>query len=158
MTASYSHTQQGRTVLLIAGTVMIGVFVLVIGMLATTSPPPPPYVLLVIIASMGIAVASMWIFSTLHVEVDSNALRWYFGRGVPKFSIPLHEIQSAKVVKNSWIYGLGIHFTPSGWLYNVSGLRAVEVTRLDGKRVRIGTDEPEALLAAITSARGHSFG
>jgi hypothetical protein len=41
-------------------------------------------------------------------------------------------------------------------LYNVSGRKAVEVTRLSGKRVRIGTDEPDALLAAPTSARGGS--
>jgi hypothetical protein len=95
----------------------------------------------------------MWIFSSLHVAIDDGALRWYFGRGVPKFSIPLHDIQSARVVKNPWIYGLGIHFTPSGWLYNVSRRTAVEVTRLSGKRVRIGTDEPDALLAAITSGR-----
>lgn len=153
MQASYSHTQRGRTVLLIVGAVMIGVFLLVIGILATTSPPPPAYVWLVIISSMAIAVSSMWIFSTLRVEIDDGALCWYFGRGVPKFSIPLHDIQSARVVKNPWIYGWGIHFTPSGWLYNVSGRTAVEVTRLNGKRVRIGTDEPDALLAALTSAR-----
>jgi hypothetical protein len=102
---------------------------------------------------MVIATSSIWIFSSLHVEIDGESLHWYFGRGVPKFSIPLHEIRDARVVKNHWIYGLGIHFTPSGWLYNVSGSKAVEVTRLNGKRLRIGTDEPEALLAAIISAR-----
>jgi hypothetical protein len=153
MPASYSHTQQGRTLLLIAGTAMIGVFIVVIVMLATASPAQSPFIWLVVGASMVIAVSSMWIFSSLHVEIDDGALRWYFGRGVPKFSIPLHEIMEVRVVKNPWIYGLGIHFTPWGWLYNVSGTKAIEVTRLNGKRFRIGTDEPEALLAAITNAR-----
>lgn len=139
--------------MLVAGTAMIGVFIVVSIMLATSSPPQPPFIWLVIGASMVIAVSSMWIFSSLHVEIDADSLRWYFGRGVPKFSIPLHEIREARVVKNHWVYGLGIHFTPSGWLYNVSGLRAVEVTRLNGRRLRIGTDEPDALLAAITNAR-----
>ena len=132
---------------------MIAAFIAIVVTLATASPPQPPFMWLVIGASMLIAVSSIWIFSSLHVEVDDTTLRWYFGRGVPKFSIPLHEIQDARVVKNSWIYGLGIHLTPSGWLYNVSGSKAVEVTRLNGKRVRIGTDEPDALLAAIASGR-----
>jgi len=39
------------------------------------------------------------------------------------------------------------------WVYNVSGLEAVEVTLRSGKRFRIGTDEPEALLTALQRAR-----
>jgi hypothetical protein len=38
-------------------------------------------------------------------------------------------------------------------LFNVSGLDAVEVELVDGKRIRIGTDEPQALVAAIRARR-----
>jgi len=38
----------------------------------------------------------------------------------------------------------------STWLvWNISGLDAVELTYCDGKKFRIGTDEPEALLEAL---------
>src|SRR5437016_4635118 len=98
MPASYSHTQSGQTLLLLAGTAIIGVFIFVAVILATASPSQPPIIWGVVMASMVIAVASLWIFSSLHVEVDATTLRWSFGRGVPKFSIPLHEIQEARVV------------------------------------------------------------
>jgi hypothetical protein len=37
-------------------------------------------------------------------------------------------------------------------LYSVSGLDAVEVTRKDGGRFRLGTDQPERLARALESA------
>jgi len=52
-------------------------------------------------------------------------------------------------VKNPWYYGWGIRFTPHGWLYNVSGLHAVEIELKNGKKYRIGTDVPENLEKAI---------
>jgi hypothetical protein len=36
-----------------------------------------------------------------------------------------------------------------GWLWNVSGIDAVELTMKNGDRFRIGTDEPEKLVTAI---------
>jgi hypothetical protein len=35
------------------------------------------------------------------------------------------------------------------WVWNVSGLDAVELTLRSGRRFRIGTDEPEELAKAI---------
>ena len=43
--------------------------------------------------------------------------------------------------------------TRGGWQYNVSGRRAVELELPGGRTFTIGTDEPEALLAAIERAR-----
>ena len=40
-----------------------------------------------------------------------------------------------------------------GWLYNVSGRRAVELELPGGRTFTIGTDEPDTLLAAIERAR-----
>jgi len=59
-------------------------------------------------------------------------------------------------VRNKWWYGLGIRLTPHGWLYNVSGLDAIEIVRRSGKTFRVGTDEPKALAAALRAARGTS--
>jgi hypothetical protein len=47
---------------------------------------------------------------------------------------------------------LGIRKIPGGWLYNISGADAVELTLKGGKRCRIGTDVPEELERAIEPA------
>jgi hypothetical protein len=57
-------------------------------------------------------------------------------------------------VRNSWIYAWGIHRYPGGVLYNASGLSAVEFTLADGRRVRIGTHQPDALADAVQQATG----
>ncbi|MEJ2284164.1 MAG: hypothetical protein P8X85_11275 [Desulfobacterales bacterium] len=42
-------------------------------------------------------------------------------------------------------YGRNIRLTPHGWLFNVSGLHAVEIPLRSGKKYRMGTDDPEGL-------------
>jgi hypothetical protein len=44
---------------------------------------------------------------------------------------------------------LGIHLTPYGWLYNVSGLDAVAIRLRNGRKFALGTDDPYRLTAAI---------
>jgi len=66
--------------------------------------------------------------------------------------VPLRDVESVEPVKNPWYYGIGLRVTPRGMLYSVSGLSAVEITRRDGSRLRIGTDEPEKLTAALRQA------
>jgi hypothetical protein len=64
----------------------------------------------------------------------------------------VQEIRDARAVRNRWFYGWGIRLTPHGWMFNVSGLDAVELDLPNGRRFRNGTDEPERLLAAIRQA------
>jgi hypothetical protein len=104
---------------------------------------------IVLLLSIGIAAASIVVFSRMVVEIRDGVIRWAFGVGFPRYSLPLSEVQSAAVVTSSWIFGVGIHFIPRGILYNVWGRKAVEITKTNGRRIRLGTDEPEALLAAI---------
>ena len=89
------------------------------------------------------------LFSSLTVCVDSEEMRFYFGPGFWKKRIALRDIEHARVVRNAVIYGWGIRYTPHGWLYNVSGRRAVELVLRSGKALRVGTDEPEALRQAL---------
>jgi hypothetical protein len=102
---------------------------------------------------MIILAACLLLFFSLTVEIDGEVLRFRFGIGLIRKSIPLGEIVKAEPVRNRWIYGWGIHMTPTGWLYNVSGLEAVEITLKSGKSLRIGTDQPNELAAAINRAR-----
>jgi hypothetical protein len=62
----------------------------------------------------------------------------------------LDEIKSCKPVKNSPLTGFGIRMISNGWLYNVSGLGAIELAFKNKKSiVRIGTDNPEIVSKTI---------
>ena len=97
---------------------------------------------------------ALLLFGWLTVEVDNQVLRWRFGIGLIRKSCRLEDIKSVEKVRNSWVWGFGIRLTPRGWLYNVSGLDAVEITLKSGKRFRLGTDDPQGLEFAIKQAAG----
>lgn len=98
----------------------------------------------------GLAV----LFSSLTVEVTDREFRFYFGPGFWTRRFALDDIIGVEVVRNSALYGWGIRYTHHGWLYNVSGLRAVQLTIRGEGQIRVGTDEPEALKQALERARG----
>lgn len=93
-----------------------------------------------------------YLFSSLTIIVDRDAVRWHFGPGFWRKSASISEIESAGAVRNKWWYGWGIRYTPHGWLYNVGGLSAVELRLSGGRKVRIGTSEPQQVVAAINDA------
>jgi len=133
----YKHTQIGHLIIfaLFATTLYFGIIFIYADLdcrvLATMIP------ILVLIAS----------FATLNVTIDKNYLRIKFGYGIFRKRFILKEIISARVVKNHWYYGWGIRFWwwPRMWIFNVSGFDAVEIKMKNGKRYRIGTDEPKKL-------------
>lgn len=94
-------------------------------------------------------VLLVWLFGSLTVEVTTERVALWFGPGIIRREYAASAIRGAEAVRNHWIWGWGIRLTPHGWLYNVSGLEAVELTLEGGKQVRIGTDEPDRLVAAI---------
>lgn len=93
------------------------------------------------------------LFATLTVTVDRDALHVYFGPGFWRQRIPIDAIERVRMVRNPAYYGWGIRYTPRGWLYNVSGWRAVELEVRGEGTIRIGTDEPEQLQTALETAR-----
>lgn len=92
------------------------------------------------------------LFYALTVEIDSDRLCFWFGIGLIRKRIPLERITTCKPVRNHWLCGWGIRWWGRGWLYNVSGFQAVELELDTGKRLRIGTDQPESLAQAIKQA------
>ena len=89
------------------------------------------------------------LFWGLTVEVNKDVVRLYFGFGIIHRSILREHIAMVTQVRNRWWWGFGIRWTPHGWMWNISGLDAVELTYHNGKKFRIGTDEPAALLEAL---------
>lgn len=94
-------------------------------------------------------------FCSLTVRIDEEKLSWYFGIGLLNFKMPLKEIQTVRPVRTAFMDGLGIRFRPGrGWVYSVSGFRAVDIIRKDGSRLQIGTDEPEILVDTLKRVGG----
>jgi len=140
----YKHTQIGYLILVMLGADILAIILL----MATAGLHWIAFAVLVII------VASLALFATLTVEMSKDALEIRFGPGAIRKRFPMEEIASCRMVKNPWYYGWGIRLTPHGWLYNVSGLRAVELQTKSGRKYRIGTDDAEGLVKAIRQSIG----
>jgi hypothetical protein len=99
----------------------------------------------------------LWILlmmSALTVTIDHQFLRVRFGPGVFFKKFPLSEIAACGSKYKTFIWGWGIRYYFGGWLYNIAGFNSVEIIFKNGKKARIGTDEPEKLAAAIQTAIG----
>ena len=143
MRAFYRHTQIGGLLRL---SVLVGAFGMLAAAFALKREAAAALIpLAIILCGVG------WIFTSLTVEVTPTELKWFFGPGVWRKSVARGEIVSATLEKNQWWWGWGIHRTPRGWLYNVAGLAAVEIALCNGRTLRIGSDEAEALAAALRS-------
>ncbi|MEM6927610.1 MAG: hypothetical protein AAF602_11815, partial [Myxococcota bacterium] len=136
----YSHTQIGW---LTSG--LLGLFTLAMIGLALNLGG----LLWVAVAILGLAMGT---FSTLTVRIDPTHLTVRFGPGPLRRRIALDRIAAFGTVVNSPLWGWGIRLVPGGWMWNVSGLQAVELRFHDGAVFRVGTDEPDALCRALTEA------
>ena len=96
------------------------------------------------------AVVCLIIFYKMTITIDNESISFKLGIGLLGKSYKISDIQSCRSVKNSFIYGWGIHKIPKGWLYNVSGFNAIEITFKDtDKVVRIGTNKPDEIVELI---------
>lgn len=138
----YRHTQIGYLLIILysAVVVFIGYLNVLVGF--------NPFALAALIVMLFVLRLS----SSLTVAVDDKMIKIQFGLGIIRKVFLLQGIETYSVVKNPWYYGWGIRFTPRGWLFNVSGLSAIELQMKNGKRYRIGTDEPDNLANALTEA------
>lgn len=90
------------------------------------------------------------IFYRLTISIDNTHLSFKLGIGLVTRKYLLTDIKTCKPVRNSLIYGVGIRLLPDGWLYNVSGSYAIELTFKNRKtKIRIGTDKPEEIASEI---------
>lgn len=134
----YRHTQIGWGIILILGSLMVLMYLTTLGNEADLSAN---IVLLLVII----------MFSKLTITVDQTHIRLVFGLiGFPRRKFKLADVQSCQAVKHlSFAIGLGIHYGLKESLYNVSGPYAVALVMNNGRKVNIGTDEPEKLTRAI---------
>ena len=102
-----------------------------------------------VVALFGLLALGLLAYATLTVDVDAENVRVRFGIGLIRKSMPLSDIARCEIVRTPSWWGWGMHWTPSGWLYNVSGRAAVRLEMTSQRPVMIGSDEAERLKAAI---------
>ncbi len=140
----YHHRQFGTVVVVIGGLTLI----LLLSLLVFVEANPIGIAVLILVA------VCLALFPTLTVDVTAEEILIYFGPGLIRKRFSLDSIKSARKVRNKWYFGWGIRIAPHCWLYNVSGLDSVEIELENGRRYRIGTDEPDVLLEEIEKTIG----
>jgi hypothetical protein len=144
---AYRHTQSGWPVRIAFGLTALGFLVMAS---AQSGAGPTPRGALIAGAAVAAVLALVW--SRLTVRIDDDLLRWSYGPGWPRFSLPLADIAAVEVTRTTFWQGWGIHRTRRGWLYNIAGRDAVLIHRTDKKQVLLGSDEPRRLKAAVERA------
>ena len=97
----------------------------------------------------AIIALTVVLFAALTVEVDAAEIRVRFGVGIVRKTMAMADVVSCERLRTRIWWGWGLHWTPSGWLYNVGGREAVRVILARERPIIIGSDEAERLKAAI---------
>ncbi len=103
-----------------------------------------------IIAWTSVIYLALLNFSRLTVTVTPGAVHLGWRLGWPRKTVQRSDIVAVTSHRNAWWVGFGIRKVSYGWMWNVWGLDSVNLQLDNGRAFRIGTDEPEALLAALS--------
>ncbi len=138
----YHHTQFGATslALLFAVSVVIA--------LNGLHQPSLRWIMWAMLALMAVLAVMN---ATLTVDVDEREISWFFGPGLWRYRIARADIDGVSVVHRPCWAGYGIRWWGNARLYRVSGHDAVELRLKSGDVRRIGTDDPQGLVAALQS-------
>jgi hypothetical protein len=88
-------------------------------------------------------------FYQLTTIVTDSTLTVRYGIGLVAFRFPISEIKQVSERTVPWYAGYGIRWVGDAWLFNVSGRDAIEVTFDSGRKVWVGTDDPDGLAAIL---------
>jgi hypothetical protein len=141
----YRHRQIGWK--LIAGT-LVG-FGVAIGMTFMLSPATRAAAPWLLHALYGLLALGLALFSTLTVVVDPEEIRVRFGIGFYQRTVPLADVIRCDLVRTKVWWGVGLRWTPAGWLYNIGGRDAVRLELARERPVMIGSNDAERLKAVI---------
>lgn len=140
---SYRRTQRGTLLVTAFGLIAAGEAVI----FARYGASP----LIPAMAIFVLAVAAC-VFCCLTVSVSPEQITLRFGVSPIRKSFLVSDVRTVSIARNRWYDGWGARYTAQGWLYSVSGLDAVEIVLKNGRKHRIGTDDPTGLLSAIRAA------
>jgi hypothetical protein len=136
----YEHTQIGHVIVCCLLAIIL---IACGGSIGSSAHRGPPLVVSIIL------LVCLVLFYKLRITIEDETLCASFGSGIIRKRVRLAEIVGCEAIRIRWWYGWGIHRTPYGWLYNVSGFDAVAITLRDGRNFALGTDDPQGLVDAI---------
>ena len=139
----YEHTQIGHVII---WSLLAIILIASGGLIGPLSHHEPPVIVSIIL------LVCLVLFYRLRITIQGETLCVSFGPGIIRKRVPLARIAGCEPIRIRWWYGWGIHLTPCGWLYNVSGFDAVVITLRDGKKFAFGTNDPDGLTAGIRDA------
>jgi hypothetical protein len=120
--------------------------------------PTNPVTDIVLPVSAAVMVFLAFCFRTLTVRDEDDHLTVVFGPlACFRKEVPYQVVTAVATDRTNWLDGWGVHYIPRrGWVWNLSGFACVRLELGEGKALRIGTDEPEALAAFLKTklARG----
>src|SRR5262245_11421865 len=145
----YRHTQFGWPIAIVT---VVGL-ALALGLTVSLSAATTASSRWLIVALFATIIAGFVLFYALTVEVDDAQLRVRFGVGLIGRRVALTDIARADLVRTKVWWGWGLHLTPSGWLYNVSGRDAVRVEIRGERALIVGSDDAPALKQALDERR-----
>ena len=128
---------------------------LVLGQPVGDNPAPDGFLILVV--AVGIFMSGVVISMRLETEINEQGIHYRFFPLIRTFkSISFDELQEPSVRKyrpiveyGGWGFRIGLRGT--GKALNMSGNQGLQLVFKDGKRLLIGTQEPEALREALAS-------
>jgi hypothetical protein len=135
---------------------------LVLGQTWGDKPMSDTMLVLVSVFVIGLWSALSWAILrvSLVVKVDETNLHiavWPFVRR----TVGLAQITTAEAQKIRPLLqfaGVGARLMRGGWAYIVGGDRGVMMSLTDGKKVFVGSDRPEELVAAIMEGKSKGWG
>lgn len=136
----YEKTQFGLTSVLIIAAVMGFVF-----FVSTITDEPRPILVATEVIAALVAVPAL----TMTIRVTPTALEWWLTLGFMRRRMPLADIIGLQPWQTTFINGFGYRVSDTGALWRVSGSKAVLFDLADGRRLGLGTDEPDRLIAAV---------
>jgi hypothetical protein len=139
----YNHRQSGFIGPLLAA--------LAVGMLTWSMfmPDEASWVLASIAALHSVLAVCFW-----HLETDVRDRQLKVSFGPLRLFRTTRQLDgaTAETARSDWLDGWGIHRIPGrSTIWNISGFDCVEITFVDGKPLRIGTNDVDGLTAAINA-------
>lgn len=141
----YQHKQWGFFLI----PTSLTLWVLVISITSVDDPTSTLFTV-AMVGFMVVLFIVVLVFSRLDAPVSSERVVAAFSFGRPHRVVEFADVTAVRRVRNRWWDGWGIRKISRGWMYNVSGLDAIELELASGKVFRIGTDDPEGPVAALT--------
>ena len=151
MMPKYEHKQKSGIPFYLILLILLAVVI------TTLTFPENPKPLVAVVLSVALLLLAILTMSELTITIDNKYIWIRFGMSVFRKRYLLEDIANCQIMKNRLWHGWGIHYIGKCcWLYNIAGKDAVELTYINGKKTRIGTDEPEKLAEAIREAIGQT--